>query len=44
MTLATSYIIIHCYDASANNAILEARRSNTHIFMRKLPAHVEFLE
>ena len=41
--LATSYIIIDCYDASANNAILEAMRSNTPIFTRKLPAHIEYL-
>ena len=30
--LATSYIIIDCYDASANDAILEAMRSkNAHL-------------
>lgn len=41
--MATSYIIVDCYDASANNAILEAIRANTPIFTRSLPAHIEYL-
>ncbi len=41
--LATSYIIIDCYDALTNVAILEAMRYKTPIFARTLPAHVDYL-
>ena len=41
--LTTNYIIIDCYEASANAAILEAMRSKTPIFTRSLSAYVEYL-
>ncbi len=41
--LATSYIIIDCYDALTNVAVLEAMRYKTPIFARTLPAHVDYL-
>jgi len=41
--LANSFIVIDCYDASANNALLEAIRTDTPVFVRDLPAHREYL-
>jgi len=41
--VANSFLIVDTFDASANNALLEAIRTATPVLVRNLPAHIEYL-